>query len=96
MIRPPSQSTTRDKVADIDWGLVQWAPNLLQLFHDSATGCFESACNMLLGDRYFRCKVAIPETFEYNNVDKMDELKEWARSADLSELFRWVRANVLK
>lgn len=67
----------------LDWGYKQWVPKLLPLIMDGMVGIPDYICEQLLPNRYVRIHPFLPEEVELDDVDRIDDLIEWADDVDL-------------
>ena len=77
---------------DGDWGLAQWAPHLIYLVMEGGTNLADYQCRQLLGRRYLRLNVHLPEAIGMDRVDQIPLLEDLATNADLSQAFTWLEA----
>ncbi|MBP1701822.1 MAG: hypothetical protein H6Q38_929 [Chloroflexi bacterium] len=77
---------------DGDWGLAQWAPHLIYLVMEGSTNLADYQCRQLLGRRYLRLNVHLPEAIGMDRVDQIPLLEDLATNADLSQAFTWLEA----
>lgn len=75
---------------DSDWGLVQWAPNLVSLMLEGGIGTADYQCRQILGDRYMRLDPYLPIPIALDRVDQIPLMKEIARQIDLAPTIAWI------
>lgn len=75
---------------DGDWGLAQWAPHLIYLVMEGGTNLADYQCRQLLGRRYLRLNIPLPEAIGMDRVDQIPRLEELAMTVDLSQAFTWM------
>ena len=76
---------------DHNWGLVEWAPNLVGIMLGGAAGLADFQCRQILGRRYHRLDPVLPEEIGLDAVDRIPELEELAAGADITGAVAWVR-----
>lgn len=74
-----------------DWGLVQWAPQLVSLMLEGSAGLADYQCRQILGDHYHRIDPQLPEPIGMDQVDKIPIMQQVALSVDLSEAVAWLK-----
>ena len=79
----------------LDWGLQQWAPQLLDLLMEANQLSNEVNLKLLLKSRYHRIDTEIASTILLDSVDAMDELICIADTVDLSEAEHWIRTTFM-
>ena len=77
-----------------DWGLVQWAPHLLNLLSDSSNRSVNLHMTYLLGENYHRINPLLEKDIDMDDVDCFDTLKEIAEGLDLDETLEFVRSHL--
>jgi uncharacterized protein len=75
---------------DAEWGLVQWAPRLLNLLMDSGAGLADYQCRQVLGSRYLRLNPVLPEPVGLDRVNRISLLKRIGYQYDLSAAHTWI------
>ncbi len=75
---------------DYNWGLLQWAPNLVGIMLGGVSGVADFQCRQILGRRYLRLDPVLAEEIALDAVDMIPTLDEVADSADLEAAARWV------
>lgn len=79
------------EVEDGDWGLVQWAPHLVNLMLEGSAGLADYQCRQLLGERYFRLNPVLPYPIGMDRVDKIPLMRQIAEAMDVSAAVRWLQ-----
>jgi hypothetical protein len=83
--------------ATLDWGVVNWAPYLVDLFMDGPMGVVEYQCTKLLGDRYRRLAPALPgnKAIKLEDTSAVEKLLSYAETISETESFTdlavWVK-----
>ena len=77
-----------------DWGLLQWAPHLLNLLSDSSNRSVNLHMTYLLGENYHRINPLLEKDIDMDDVDCFDTLKEIAEGLDLDETLEFVRSQL--
>jgi patatin-like phospholipase/acyl hydrolase len=76
---------------DGDWGLVQWAPHLVNLALEGSAGLADYQCQQFLGERYLRINPLLPFAVSMDRVDQIPLLSEVARNHPLEGAIAWVK-----
>jgi len=77
---------------DLDWGDAQWIKPILNILMDGSVGVAAFECQRLLGDRYHRLEPKFPagKSFAMDDVSRIVDLIDFARSVDLTETLAWL------
>jgi patatin-like phospholipase/acyl hydrolase len=75
---------------DYDWGLLQWAPNLVGIMLGGVAGVADFQCRQILGTRYLRVDPILPEDIGLDAVDRIPDLERIGEDTDLDAAARWV------
>lgn len=75
---------------DGDWGLVQWAPHILNLMFEGSAGLADYQCSQLLGSRYLRVNPILPYPIGMDRIDHIPVMRRLAMQAPLSEAANWI------
>ena len=78
-----------------DWGLLQWAPHIINIVLGGTSGVADYECRQLLGDRYHRLDPLLPESIALDAVDKIARLKDIAGRVMLETTLDWLKPQVL-
>jgi len=80
---------------DHDWGDAQWIKPILNVMMDGSVGVADFECRQLLGDRYCRVEPIFPagKSFPMDDVSKIVDLIDLARSYDLSSALAWLKSS---
>jgi predicted acylesterase/phospholipase RssA len=76
---------------DNDWGWVQWAPHIIEIVLDGASGVADYECRQLLGPRYHRLNPLLPERINLDDTGKIPRLAEIAGRVTLEAALDWLR-----
>jgi patatin-like phospholipase/acyl hydrolase len=78
---------------DHDWGDAQWIKPILNVMMDGSVGVADFECRQLLGNRYCRVEPIFPagKSFPIDDVSKIVDLMELARSFDLRATVAWLQ-----
>jgi hypothetical protein len=77
---------------DHDWGLAQWAPNLLGIVFDGVAGVADFQCRQVLGEHYHRLDVVLDEPgIGLDDCEAIPELERRAEAADVGATAAWLR-----
>lgn len=83
---------------NLDWGLKQWAPYLMDMLTESSMDVARYHCEQLLGNRFHRYAPYLPNNKEIglDDVDSLGWLQNWAENIlQISELEQWVQTQWL-
>jgi patatin-like phospholipase/acyl hydrolase len=78
-----------------DWGLIQWAPGLVDMLMESSSSASDYACKQMLGRAYCRCDPVLPPSMPLglDAVGARQQLVDFARQVDISDTLSWVEKN---
>jgi uncharacterized protein len=76
---------------DGNWGLLQWAPSLVDLMLEGGSGVVDYQCRQILEKRYLRANPTLPRPVGMDAVDQMDLLKQIASEYDLTKAVGWIK-----
>jgi len=77
-------------LGDGNWGLVEWAPHLIDLLLDSSTEATDYSCNCILREQYHRVDPILSEPIDLADATKLKELTDIAEKVDLSNIQSWI------
>lgn len=93
-IRLLSMGTGRNPMrieeTDVDWGVVQWIPELLYIMMDGGVGIADYQCRQFLGDNYFRVNPKLKRSIPLDGIEYIGDLIRIANNIDLTELLKWI------
>lgn len=75
---------------DGDWGLVQWAPHIVNLMLEGGGKLADYQCHQILSERYHRINLTLPKQIAMDRVDLIPELIMLAQDAELTPSHEWV------
>ena len=79
----------------LDWGLVKWAPHLLNVLMDGPSDVAHFQCDRMLGrGRYMRVQVRLARDIPLDATDAGPELIELANKVDLGPALAWLRPHL--
>lgn len=78
-------------VKDANWGLVEWAPHLVDLLLEGSNGLGDYQCRQTLGDNYCRLNPMLPNEITLDDVVSMPLLKQLGAEADLADAINWLK-----
>jgi uncharacterized protein len=78
-------------IRDADWGLVQWAPHLINIMLEGSVGMVNYQCSQLLNEQFFRIDPVLPRPIGLGSIKYIPELLETANQANLRPLLSWLR-----
>jgi len=76
-----------------DWGLVEWAPRLVDMMIDGMMGVAHYECRSVLRDNYFRLAPPLPAPVAMDAVDKIPLLISDANKVNLDLAVSWLQKN---
>lgn len=79
------------EVQDGDWGLVQWAPHMVNLALEGSSNLADYQCRQILGPRYHRANPILPYPISMDRYDKMPLMTQVANEFDLSDTIAWLK-----
>ena len=82
-------------VRDVNWGVVEWAPHLVNLLMEGSNGLGDYQCRQVLGANYFRLNPVLPEAIGLDAVGRVAELETIAADAELDAAIEWLRNTFL-
>jgi patatin-like phospholipase/acyl hydrolase len=78
---------------DADWGLVQWAPHMLDIMLEGDQDLVDYQCHQVLGPQYKRVNPVLPFTIGLGDVRYMRDLVAVADQVKLDDAIDWIRQN---
>jgi uncharacterized protein len=78
-----------------DWGLLQWAPHLVELMLDGGTNLAHFQCRQILRSRYRRLDPYLQRPVAMDNVKELDHLLNIANLENLDQTADWIRQNIM-
>lgn len=81
---------------DYDWGLIQWAPKIVDLLLDSMNSNTHQLCQHTLGNRYHRLDPSWSQEVPMDDPSLTSEIASFANEMDIEETIQWVREVFLK
>jgi patatin-like phospholipase/acyl hydrolase len=78
-------------IQDADWGLVQWAPHLINIMLEADQGLVDFQCRQVMEDHYFRIDPVLPVEIGLGSIKYIPELLEAANKADLTGAIQWIK-----
>lgn len=79
----------------LDWGLLQWARNLVPLMLDGGNEVASYQCRQLLGGRFERLSPLLGARIELDDCGAMGRLVRIAERADIGRTAAWLQAHWL-
>jgi patatin-like phospholipase/acyl hydrolase len=76
---------------DGDWGLVQWAPHLINLMLEGGAGLADYQCRQILGARYMRINPLLNDPIGMDQVERIPEMWGIASRFDLKAALDWIK-----
>lgn len=71
--------------SSLDWGQMQWGLRILKLVMEGTSGVARYQCQQLLGARYHRVQIELPEIIELDETGKIGRMIEIADDRSLSD-----------
>ena len=76
---------------DLDWGLLDWAPNLVQLMLDVSMDVADYQCSKVLGKKgYRRLNTVLKTPIGLDAVDAVEELVTVAEGVEIGPILPWL------
>ncbi|EFA82956.1 pleckstrin domain-containing protein [Heterostelium album PN500] len=75
---------------DYDWGLLNWAPKLGNLFMGSQVDFLTQLCENILAERYHRVNPLLGTHTSMDDPKLVSELATLANEVDLTKTFEWI------
>lgn len=82
-------------VKDADWGLVQWAPHMLNIMLEGDQGLVDFQCSQLLANQYLRVNPVLPLEIGMDQIKYIPQLLETADKVDLTPILNWIQRNFI-
>ena len=76
---------------DGDWGLVQWAPHLINLMLEGGAGLADYQCRQILGKKYLRINPRLDEPIGMDQVERISEMWGIASRFELKAALEWIK-----
>lgn len=83
-------------VQNADWGLVQWAPHLINIMLEGDQDVVDFQCRQVLDDHYLRVNPLLPREIGLGSIKYIPDLLETAEKADLSAAIAWIKEYYLE
>ena len=80
-------------VKDADWGLVQWAPHMLNIMLEADQDMVDFQCRQVLDERYLRVNPVLPKEIGLASIKDIPDLLATAEKVSLDPALEWVRKN---
>jgi len=74
----------------LDWGLTQWAPNLVSIFTDSMKFVNEYQASKILKERFHRIDPFLDQPYKIDDASKAVTMIEIANKVSLDKTQEWV------
>lgn len=75
---------------DADWGLAQWAPQLVGLMLEGGAGLADYQSRQILGRRYMRANPVLPVPIDLDGVEQIPLLQDIANQVDIQPTLEWL------
>eukprot|EP01111_Echinosteliopsis_oligospora_P001292 TRINITY_DN1194_c0_g1_i1.p1 TRINITY_DN1194_c0_g1~~TRINITY_DN1194_c0_g1_i1.p1 ORF type:complete len:356 (+),score=107.47 TRINITY_DN1194_c0_g1_i1:75-1142(+) len=79
------------KIGSGNWGLIEWAPHLVDLLLDSSVEVIDYQCAQLLGPRYQRVDPPLPKPIALDQPAELPTLIKLAEAVDLRQTQQWLK-----
>ncbi len=73
-----------------DWGLIQWAPHLVDLMLEGDAGTADYQCRQILDGAYYRLNPLLPKPVDMDGVDDIQLLRDVATQEDITAAIQWI------
>ena len=74
-----------------DWGLVQWAPHLVNLVMEGSVDLADYQCRQILRERYLRLNPLLPYPIGMDRVNQIPLIQRIANDYPLDEAVSWLK-----
>ncbi len=74
-----------------DWGLIQWAPKVIDLLLEAGEGLADYQCRQILQKHYHRLNPTLSEPIDAGEISKIPQLISLADSMDLADAATWLK-----
>jgi uncharacterized protein len=74
-----------------NWGVVEWAPHLVDLLMEGSNGLGDYQCRQVLTGNYFRLNPTLPDDIALDDVSRVRQMRALATETDLSAAIDWVK-----
>lgn len=78
-----------------DWGLLHWAPHLVNIALEGNAGLADYQCEQFLGKKYLRLNPVLPFPISMDKVDEIPLMIDIANQMDLSGTIHWIKRHYL-
>lgn len=75
---------------DADWGLAQWAPQLVGMMLEGGAGLADYQSRQILGERYMRVNSVLPVPIDLDGVEQIPLLQDIANQVDIQPTLDWL------
>lgn len=76
---------------DGDWGLIQWAPQLVHLVMEGSTDLADYQCRQILRERYLRLNPLLPYPVGMDRVNQVPLITQIASQFPLENAISWLK-----
>ena len=83
-------------VQDADWGLVQWAPHMLNIMLEGGADMVDFQCRQVLGSCYYRINPVLPKEIGLGAIKMIPDLLETAEKLNLGPALRWIHRSLME
>ncbi|MFC2025951.1 patatin-like phospholipase family protein, partial [Chloroflexota bacterium] len=78
-----------------DWGLLHWAPHLVNIAMEGSASLVDYQCEQFLGKKYLRLNPVLPFPISMDKVEEIPLMIEIADQMDLSGTIHWIKRHYL-
>lgn len=82
-------------VQDADWGIVQWAPHMLNIMLEGSADMVDYQCRQVLSDQYLRVNPVLPKPIGLGSIKYIPDLLAAADQVNLAPILPWVEEHLL-
>lgn len=75
-----------------DWGVLHWAPHIVDLVMEGSSGLADYQCRQLLSSNYFRINPVLPFPIHMDDVMRIPDLVEVASQYSIEEVLEWIKS----
>ncbi len=78
-------------VEDADWGLVQWAPHMLDIMLEAGSDMVNYQVQQIMEEQYIRVNPVLPKPIGMDSIKAIPDLLQTADQVNLDRVIAWIR-----
>ena len=75
-----------------DWGVLHWAPHIVDLVMEGSTGLADYQCRQLLSSNYFRINPLLPFPIRMDDIKHIPQMTEIANQYNIENTVEWIKS----